>query len=457
MINKHLRLAILAVGALGLSACGNPTPASSNSTSSAAAGSSTGTTSSTTKTSSADVSSAAGNDGELTLWCTALDDKFTKTMITGFKSANPTYANWNIHVIANVAENEAQGKLHKDTTAAADVICMVDDNIRAAVNAKDLLALGDDDKAAIVKSDGQEAVDAGSIGGTLYGYPYRADNAPLLIYNSTLVTAEQASTFESLFETAATKKSSVALDIGNGWYNGFTFWAGGGNFKLDADSNIACNFNQVPGCVTSAQAVFDFYGNNRSAWNVTSNEGDIQAGFADGSICAAFLWNNLAAIRGGMDGSEFGTGEDIKVADWPTLSIGGTAVKNTFFKGYKHYVIKSAIDAARIDAAKAFCKFATSEAEQDARVADSELQYGPSNLASKAKDAAKALEWSSVIMAADADGRTRSQALTTNNSFWDPMGAFGTLIKNQSWGEFGSCKRAIANLVSTTGWVDATL
>jgi len=155
-----------------------------------------------------------------------------------------------------------------------------------------------------------------------------------------------------------------------------------------------------------------------------------------------------------MDGTA-GTAEDIKVADWPTLTIGGNVVKNTFFKGYKHYVIKSAIDTARIDAAKAFCKFATSEAEQDKRVADPELQYGPSNLASKAKDAAKALEWSSVIMGADADGRTRSQALTTNSSFWDPMGAFGALISNQSWGEFGSCKRAIANLVSTTGWVDA--
>jgi arabinogalactan oligomer/maltooligosaccharide transport system substrate-binding protein len=411
-------------------------------------------------------STAAGSDAsstpvatgpELTLWCTALDDAFTKQMITDFKAANPDYANYNIHVIANVAENETQGKLHKDTASAADVICMVDDNIRAAVNAKDLLAVDDADKTAAIASDGQEAVDAGSIGGTLYGYPYRADNAPLLIYNSKLVSEDQTKTFEGLFAAAKAKKSTVALDIGNGWYNGFMLWAGGGDFKLDADNNIACNFANVPGCVTSATAVYDLYKNNQSAWNVTSDEGVIQSGFADGSICAAFLWNNVAAIRAAMDGSTAGVGTDIKVTGWPTLNVGGTAVASTFFKGYKHYVIKSAINTAVIPAAKAFCKFATSEAEQDKRVADADLQYGPSNLKSKAKDAAKALEWSSVIMSADAGSHTRSQALATNASFWDPMAAFGGLIKAQSnWGEFGTCQRAILNLVSSNGWKDVT-
>lgn len=439
MINKKVVLALAAIGVLGLTACQGGSTTNGDSTASGETVSST----------------PAATGPELTLWCTALDDAFTKQMITDFKAANPDYANYNIHVIANIAENETQGKLHKDTSAAADVICMVDDNIRAAVNAKDLLAVEEADKTAAIASDGQEAVDAGSIGGTLYGYPYRADNAPLLIYNSKMITADQTKTFEGLFAAAKAKSSSVALDIGNGWYNPFTLWAGGGDFKLDADSNIAADFAHVDGCVTSATAVYNLYTNNQSAWNVTSDEGVIQAGFADGTICAAFLWNNLAAIRAGMEGSTFGAASDIKVAGWPTLNVGGTAVANTFFKGYKHYVIKSAIKTDVIPAAKAFCKFAASEAEQDKRVADADLQYGPSNLKSKAKDAAKALEWSSVIVAADAASHTRSQALTTNSSFWDAMGAFGGLIKAQNnWGEFGSCKRAIANIVSTNGWVD---
>jgi hypothetical protein len=432
MINKKLSLAFLAVAALGLTACGGE-PGSSP------AGTSVD-------------SSEAPTGPELTLWCTTLDDAFTKQMVTDFKAANPDYANYNIHVTANVAENEAQGKLHKDTTAAADVICMVDDNIRGAVAAKDLLALDDTTKTAIVASDGQEAVDAGSIGGTLYGYPYRADNAPLLIYNSKIFAAGDVVSFEKLFAAAQAAKTTVALDIGNGWYNPFMFWAGGGDFKIDADENIAANFANVDGCVTSATALFNLYGTYQDSWNITSDEGIIQAGFADGSIGAAFLWNNVAAIRAGMTDETVGTASDIKVTGWPTLSVGGKDVANTFFKGYKHYVIKSAIATDLIPAAKAFCAFATSEAEQDKRAADTTLAYGPSNLKSKAKDTAKNLEWGSVIMAADAAGHTRSQALTTNSSFWDPMAAFGTLIKNQSWGEFGTCKRAIQNIVSTTGW-----
>jgi spermidine/putrescine-binding protein len=428
MINKKLSLAVLAVATLGLSACGSPA-----------------------------ASTSVPTGPELTLWCTALDGDFTNQMISDFKAANPDYADYNIHVLANIAENEAQGKLHKDTTAAADVICMVDDNIRAAVAAKDLLALDDATKTAIVASDGQEAVDAGSIGGTLYGYPYRADNAPLLIYNSKLISASDITSFEKLFAAAKTAKTKVALDIGNGWYNPFMFWAGGGDFKIDGEENIAANFANVDGCVTSAQAVYDLYTKYQDNWNITSDEGVIQAGFADGTLGAAFLWNNLAAIRAAMEGSAVGAATDIKVAGWPTLSVGGVDVANTFFKGYKHYVIKSAISTDLIPAAKAFCAFATSEAEQDKRAADTTLAYGPSNLKSKAKDVAKNLEWGSVIMAADALNHTRSQALTTNSSFWDPMGAFGGLIKAQTnWGEFGTCKRAIQNIVSTTGWTSVT-
>lgn len=424
MINKRrlLNLTMMGLAAVGLCACGG-----------------TGGGGDTTKP-------------ELTVWCTLLDNDIQATIIKNFQEKYPDYANYNIHVIGNIAENETQGSLHKDTNAAADVICMVDDNIQKAVASKELLALGADEKTAITATDGEEAVNAASIGGTLYGYPYRADNAPLLIYNDKKLTADDVSTFEKLFAKAKSLNSKVACDIGNGWYNPFILWMGGGDFTLNSDMQIAANFANVKGCATSAQAMYDFYGKYQSAWNITSDNAIIENGLADGSLVAAFFWNDLAAIRAALPSES-----TVKVASWPTFDVGGTPVKCTHFKGYKDYVIKAAIDETKIPVAKAFCAYATSEEVQNLRCTDTKLQYGPSNIKSKATEAAKALEWNSVIMADDTAKLTRAQALTTNSDFWDPMGAFGGLIGSQSnWGEFGSASRAIQNIVSSNGWNSVT-
>lgn len=392
---------------------------------------------------------------ELTIWCPEMDNGIQSQIIAKFKEKYTDYAGYNIHVLGNMAEGDTQGNLHKDPNAAADVICMVDDNIRKAVDSKELLALDDALKTSIAATDGQEAVDAASISDKLYGYPYRADNAPLLIYDTAKYSADDVSTFDKLFAKTATlakvgeKTPQVALDIGNGWYNPFIFWMAGGEFHLNAKAEIECNFTTKSECATAAQAVYDFYGAHSTNWNVTSDNGIIEKGLADGTIPAAFIWNDLAAIRAALP-----AGSSVKVASWPTFTFNGAQVKLKHFKGYKDYVIKAAIDDDRVEIAKAFCSFASSEEVQNMRAADAKLQYGPSNLNSKKTETAKALEWGSVIMADDTAGLTISQALTTNSDFWDPMGTFGGLIKSQTnWGEFGKASRAIENILSQQGWV----
>ena len=141
---------------------------------------------------------SAGATNTITIWCPPTDKETVEAIIADFKEANPDYADWTIEVSKTVGEGETQALLTADKTNSADVICMADDNIRTAVQGETLLALTDEEKAAIVASDGQEAVDACSIDGTLYGYPYRGDNSYMLFYDTTVVSADQAKSVEGI-------------------------------------------------------------------------------------------------------------------------------------------------------------------------------------------------------------------------------------------------------------------
>ena len=180
------------------------------------------------------------------------------TIIKDFKAANPK-ATGEIKVSANFGEGEVATNLTKDVTAAADVMCIADDNIRASVKARALTALTADDKAAITKTDGATAVGVGSISDTLYGYPYRADNSYVLMYNKTLFTADQVGSLDTLLAAAKDKKTSVYFDLANGWYGASYLWANGCTQTVDTDGKFQCTFDSDAG-VAAATAMLSTSG-----------------------------------------------------------------------------------------------------------------------------------------------------------------------------------------------------
>lgn len=444
-------LSVMAV--MALASCGGTTPAtSSKAATSSAAGTSTAASSAAAASSSKETLSQTSVSADtLAVWCPSTDNDVMTTLIANFKTANTAYASAKIVVTANVGEGDAAKWLTADKDACADVICAADDNIRAAVKAKALVSL-DDDKAAFVTSDGQAAVDAACINGKMYGYPYRGDNMPLFIYDSSVIT--DPSKIETVLAAAKTAGKKVYFDVENGWYNPGFLWANGCTQSINADEAIATTFATDAGAA-AAEALSELFKTYDGTFVNGSDNAVLEAGFKDGSIVGCFLWNDLANIQRGNTNAA--------VAKWPTVKIGTADKQIGAFLGTKDIVVRNstALSGDKLTLAKAFAKYLAGADAQKARLT---LGYGPSNLTVSASAEAQALPWVKGIAAQVAAGGAYSQAAATTGKYWDPMKNWGTNLytnykKTANWGDYGTglvgAKAALVALTANEGWVAA--
>lgn len=397
-----------------------------------------------------------GKTADLTIWCPAVDGQVMDALVKNFKAANPDYADKVFSVVATHAEGDVQADVKKDKTVAGDVFCLADDNIRAAVDADTLLKLDDADKTAVATSDGKDAVDACSIDGDLYGYPYRADNSTLLIYNKKIVSDEQAKTLDGILAACAANNAQFYWDLANGWYNPAPFWGNGVTQKLTKDDKgieqIDTTLYSTKG-VEAAEALMATYFNNKTSFQISSDQATIEAGFADGKAGACIFWNDTATIEAKI----VAAGGEMGVAHLPSITIGSKQVEMKSFLGYKaiainNYVVEKGEETVTL--AKKFAKYLASKEAQEIRI---QLGYGPSNLEVAGTSEAKTLPWVAAINAQRNLGGTVGQAANVTGNFWDPMATIGTQIKNATklgdWGTYGTAKKMLKSVVTTAGWV----
>ena len=385
---------------------------------------------------------------DLTYWCPSGDNDVMDTLVASFKTSDEKYKDLKIGRTANYGEGDSYRKLHADLKAAADVMLMVDDNIRAGVKAEEIAEIKDDE---FKKEVSEGAIAACSVNGKLYGYPYRADNSPMPFYDTTVYTnAEDLKSFEKVLATAKAAGKKVALDLGNGWYNACLLWSGGGDFWLnDAGDTIVTNVGgtgdkktDVAKSLTAYKALFNAY---KDTWDITSDTAKIEAGFKDKSYAYAVLWNDTANIQA--------NNANVSVTTWPTIEIEGTAKPMDCFISYKAVICKeNDTDAERLNLAKAFAKFLANKASQKIRF--EQLSYGPSNSELLASADVKASPFINAVSEMAAAGRTHSQALNVTQDFWTPMANIGGLVTNgkETWGDYPNAVNALDALVVCNGW-----
>lgn len=411
MFNKKASLFVLSLVAMGLASCGG------------------------------------GDSADLTYWCPNGDNAVMAKLVENFKASNAEYAKLNIKLKANYGEGDTYAVLHKDLDAAADVILMADNNIRSGVLAEELAEIKDD---AFKRTVSAGAVAATSIGGKMYGYAYRADNSPMPIYDSSVLTAEDVKSFETILQKSKAAGKKVYFDFGNGWYNATLLWTGGGSFTINGEGKLATNVGGTgsarAGVAKGLEAYKALFNSYKDTFVSSSDSGLIEAGFKDGSISYAFLWNDMAAIKA--------NNANAAVATWPTINVEGTAKNMDCFASYKAVVCKdNPKNAKRQELAIAFAAFIANKDSQKIRMDD--LQYGPSNLELLASEDVKKLPFVEKIGEMEKAGRTHSQALSTTDDFWTPMQNLGGLITNgkETWGDYANAGKALDALVSNQGWV----
>lgn len=416
MFNK--KLSLLALSVMALAACGGGGSSSAS-------------------------SQAVADNSDLKLWCPAGDTDMMNKIIAAYKEANPSYTG-TIEIDANKGEGEIATELTKDLSAAADVFCIADDNIRTSVRAYALVPLTEAEKAAEETANGKSAVEAGSVSGTMYGYAYRADNSYPLFYDGGFFAADDVKTLEGLLAKAKASSKKVYIPWDNAWYAPSFLWSTGGTLSLDDAGKQLCDFNTKS--VKAAEAVmalYQQYGGETMIWADTAAE--IEAGFKDGSVVAAVLWNDYDTIKSGMPAERQG---DLKITKLPTLKVENADKQLGAFVGYKYTAVKAGLAEGKKARAQDFAKFVANKDNQKKRAL--ELGYGPSNLELAADSEIKALPFVAAVAEQVATGMTFAQGTSVNGDFWTPMASFTSLIKNSkdgSWGTYDSAKDALDAMV----------
>lgn len=463
MFNKKLGgLSLLAVTAvMALAGCGG--------------GGEGGSDTPTTSDTPAGTSEVIPETGNIDIWCPESDTVTMGKIVDAFKAAYPAYEGWTMQVTENVGEGEVGGKLIQDYNACADVMLAADDNLRQAVNASTIVALNDEEKATVVAESGQSSVDAVSINGVAYGYPYRADNGYVLIYDDTVLGESDITSFETLVQKATAAGKDVFFPIANSWYGPSYFWAAGGYFiptpQEDGTVTLESNFG-TEAVAQGPQAIADLYktyGSETAGSGhlvPSDNKSTIENGFRDGTAAACVLWNDVGGIEGAVtaEGAVGGrTADNIKCAALPTLNCGGTAKAMQSFNGFKCAVVNlkagleaSGGSAAKLIACKRFAAYIGSAAAQ--KIYLDELGYGPCAISLADDPALASNKFLTALATMTAAGHTVGQGANVTENFWTPVENFGKWIVNNKgeWGTYGTALGAINGIImASTGWTAA--
>ncbi len=395
------------------------------------------------------MTACGGNSGGKTnaktinYWCPETDTQFLAGLVNEFKAANPDLG-YDFKLLSNVGEGDIKKELTKDIKAAADLFMIADDNIRGSVAARALAEVPAADAAAYKISDGEAAVDAMSINGKVYGYPYRADNGYVLYYDKQIVSDDQAKSVEGIIAACEDAGAVFDWNITNGWYAPAPLFANGVQLFYEEDGDFNAD-------ALTSQAAQDAMLALNTAWTghvgVSVLDALNNSNFGipgTGRVGACICWNDYGTFKNAVGA------ENVGVAPLPTLQINGTAKSLYSFLGYKGVAIKSGLSAEKLEVAQSFAKFITSETAQKKRLQT--LGHGASNL----NIIAQTELWTSPHLLAlhqmTAAGHVVSQCGATNDNFWDAMTKLmdtvvkGTLTADNVAETLLSAKTAITNV-----------
>ncbi len=348
----------------------------------------------------------------LRVWAAEEDQNLTNELVNKFKEANPDQE---FDITVGV-ESEANAKddILVDPEAAADVFAFASDQIIDLVNAKVLQPVQDVD--TITSSNVSGAVEAASVDGTLYAYPFSADNGYFLLYDSNIISDDQVKTWDGILEACGAAGKKAGMVFASGWYNAGFFFGAGFTSELNAD------------------------GSTKIDWNGTSSTGikgtDVAQGMLDIAKNPAFLpitdgdsanqiaTGTLGAIVSGTwdaEAAQTAFGDGYRATVLPTFTVAGEQVQQGSVAGYKFIGVNA--NSQQVGWAMELAKFLTNEESQLERF--SQRGIGPSNSAVAESEEVKA---NPALAAVTEQNGKFGVVQMAGGSYWEPSKSFGEII-----------------------------
>lgn len=359
----------------------------------------------------------------LTLWGAEEDQALLGDLVEKFKAAYPDQT-FDIQIGVE-SESTAKDTILTDVEAAADVYAFASDQIYDLVNAGALANLDEYDEAfqavagksiADVKAaNSASSVEAATVDDKFYAFPMAGDNSYFLYYDSSVVTPEDAQSWDTLLAAAEKSGKKVGMTLASGWYNAGFFYGAGFTTDLNEDGTTAMDWNGTSAAGYKGTDVV------ASMLNIASNpgfmaiaDGDISNQIAAGGLCAVVsgTWDAAAAQEAFGDG--------YAATKLPTYTLGDEQVQMGSAFGYKFIGVNAY--AENIGWAAVLAEFLTNEEAQTARFAT--RQIGPTNLVAVEAEEVKANAAITAVIEQSEFGVIQR----VGGKYWDPTKTYGERI-----------------------------
>ncbi len=385
------------------------------------------------KTSSSTDNGGSGNAGtsnetvSLRVWGGEEDQNLLKELVEKFKK---TYPDQKFDIEIGVeSESTAKDTVLTDVEAAADVFAFASDQIVDLNNAKALANIEDMDAALqnyakksvadIKAANGDGSVEAASIDGKLMAFPMTGGNGYFLYYDSSVISDEDAATWDTLLAAADKAGKKVGMTLASGWYNASFFYGAGFTTGLNDDGTTAIDFNGTSkDGYTGVQVT-------QSMLNIASNKAFMA--IADGDVSNQIAGGTLAAVISGTWDAENAQkvfGDGYAAAKLPTYTLDGKQVQQGSVSGYKFLGVNAY--SKNVGWATVLAEFLTNEESQATRF--EQRQLAPTNKKVAASDEVS----KNVAIVASAAQDAYGVIQTVSAKYWDPAKTFGEMIAQGS-------------------------
>lgn len=366
---------------------------------------------------------AAEEEIDLTLWGAEEDQDLLKELVGKFEETYPDQK-FNIEIGVE-SESTAKDTILTDVEAAADVYAFASDQIYDLQKAGALADLTEYDEAFqavagksiedVKNANSESSVEAATIDGELYAFPMAGDNSYFLFYDSSVISPEEAGSWDTLLAAAEKAGKQVGMTLASGWYNAGFFYGAGFTTDLNDDGTTSMDWNGTSADgytgVQVVQSMLDIAGN---ASFMAIADGDTSNQIAAGGLCAVVsgTWDAQAAQEAFGDG--------YAAAKLPTFTVGEDQVQMGSAFGYKFIGVNAYSE--NIGWAAVLAEFLTNEEAQIERF--EARQIGPTNKVAVESDAVKANAAISAVIEQSEFGVIQR----VGGKYWDPSKTFGENI-----------------------------
>lgn len=365
----------------------------------------------TEKTEASEGTEAPDEDGvvTLTVWAEETNHELLGKMIESFKTEYAGQAEFDIQIVTST-DAETRGTVLGDIHNAADIFTFADDQLTSLVAGGALAKVPNAEEIKAANLEG--AVEAASVGDTLYAYPMTADNGYFLYYDKTYFSDEDVQSLDRILEVAAANGKKFSMEWDSGWYLYAFFGNTGLEFGINEDGvTNYCNWNTTEGDIIGVDIVNAMLNIATHPGFLNLPDGEFTAKVQDGTVIAGVsgIWNVMEV--------QAAWGEDYGAVKLPTYTCAGKQVQMSSFVGYKMVGVNAY--SAHVEWAQKFADWITNEQNQILRF--EERNQGPSNINAAASDAVEQVPAIQAVIAQSEYGVLQR----VGNNYWTPFIDFG--------------------------------